>query len=103
MAFAICTISGKQAEHRFDAVATFQTTGGVAVGSSGDFRIVLTVGGKAHDVVPVKIPQLRQMVAVKAGVVGEDRLDTVMLEPDSKICNSLGLCAENGIHWCLNE
>ena len=56
MAFAICTISGKQAAHRFDVVAMFQTTGGVAVGSSGDFRIVLTEGGKAHDVVPVKIP-----------------------------------------------
>ena len=56
VAFVVCTIAGKQAEHGFDAEATLQTACGAAVGIGRDFGIVLAIGGKTHDIIPVIIP-----------------------------------------------
>lgn len=98
MTFVVCTISRQQAEHGFDTIASLQTAGGAAVGIGWDSEIVLTVGCKAHDVVPVKITHLRQMVTVKVGIVGENRTDSVLIEPDTQISDGLGAGAEDGLH-----
>ena len=103
MAFAVCPIAGEQAEHGFDAEATLQAASGATIGVSGNLGVVLAIGGKAHDVVPVKITQLRQMVAVEAGIVGENGTDSVLIEPGTQIKNSLGSGAENRLHWCFDE
>lgn len=42
-------------EHGFNTVATLQATRGAAIGCGWNLGIMLAVGGKAHDVVPVKI------------------------------------------------
>lgn len=103
MSFLACIIFGEQAEHGFDTKTAFQTAGGTTVGGSGNLGIVLTVGGKAHDIVPVKVLQSGQMVAVEAGIVSKDRIDTVLLEPDTQIRNGLSSSAEDGPHWRFNE
>ena len=81
MGFLVCIIPGEQTEHGLDAVTPLHTSGAVAVGTGGDFGVVLAVGGKAHDVVPSKASQLRQVIAVEAGVVGKDGVDVVLPEP----------------------
>ena len=98
MRFPICTIPGQQSEHGLHAVASFQVAGGAAVGVGGYFGVVLAVGGQAHDVVPVEAPQLRQVVAVEAGVVGEDALDAVLGQPCLQIPDGLRPGAEDGLH-----
>lgn len=103
MTFVVCMVPGEQAEHRFNSVATFQTAGGAAVGIGWDFGIVLTVGGNAHNVVPVKTTQLRQMVAVEADIVGENGTDFVLTEPGTQISDGFGSGAEHRLNWCLDE
>ena len=101
MTFVVCTVPGEQTKHGFYSVASFQTASGATVGVSGNLGIVFAIGGKAHDVVPVKITQLRQMVAVKAGIVGENGTDSVLIEPDTQISDGFGSCTEDRLHWCL--
>ena len=71
MGFPICTIPGKYTEHGFYTVAPLHAPGAVAVGAGGNLGIVLAVDGDAHNVIPVEVPQLWQMVSVKARIVGE--------------------------------
>ena len=71
MGLPVCTIPGEQAEHGFHAVAPLHAPGAVAVGAVGNFGVVLAVDGNAHDVAPVEATQLRQMISVKALIVGE--------------------------------
>ena len=103
MAFVVCTVPGEQTKHGLDTVAAFQTAGGVAVGIGWDFGIVLAVGGKAHDVIPIEVSQLWQMIMVKAGIVCEDGMDIMLLEPGSKISNSLSSSAENRLYRRLDK
>ena len=71
MGLPVCTIPGEQTEHGFHAVTPLHAPGAVAVDAGGDFGVVLAVNRDAHDVVPVKTPQLWRMISVKAGVLGE--------------------------------
>ena len=103
MRFTICLISRQQSEHGLHAVASFQAAGGAAVGVGGNFGVVLAVGGQAHDVVPVEAPQLRQVVAVEAGVVGEDALDAVMRQPCLQIPDGFRPGAEEGLDWGVQK
>lgn len=82
-------------EHGFDALATLQAASGATVGGGGDSGIVLAVGGKAHDIETIEIPQLWQMVAVKAGIVGENGTDFVLTEPGTQISDGFGSCTED--------
>ena len=68
MGLPVCTIPGEHTEHGLHAVTPLHAPGAVAVGAGGDFGIVLAVDGDAHNVVPVEVPQLRQMVSVKAAL-----------------------------------
>ena len=99
----VCAVIGEQAEHGFYAVAALQAAGGTAVGISRDLGIVLAVGGEAHDIIPIEISQLLQVVAVEAGVVGKDETDHVLLKPGTQICDGLGPGAEDGLHRCYDE
>ncbi len=96
----ICTVSGEQAEHGFDTKTTLQVACETAVGTAWNLRMV---GGKAHDVVPIIVLQLRKMIAVQEGVVCKDRVETVLLKPDTQISNRLDSGAENGPHRRFNE
>lgn len=98
MGLPVCTIPGQQAQHGLHAVASFQSAGRTAVGVGGDLGVVLAVGGEAHDVVPVEAAQLRQVVAVEVGVVGENASNTVLAEPGSQVPDRLGTGAEDGLH-----
>ena len=79
--FCVCTFSGQQTEHWLYAVAPLHTPGGAAFGAGRDLWIVLAICGHAHDVKPIEIPKLWQMIAVKTGVVGEDGGNTVGYKP----------------------
>ena len=59
---------------------------------------MLAVCRQTHDVVPAKAVQLRQMVAVKAGVVGEDGPDVLLLQPAAQLLHGLLPGAEPGRH-----
>lgn len=85
----------EQAEHRFDTVATFQMTSGAAIGER-NLWIILAVGGKTHDVVPIKVPQFRQVIAVEAGIVGENGMDIVLTQPGTKINDGLDADTQDG-------
>ena len=64
---------------------------------------MLAVGGQAHDVVPVEAAQLRQVVPVEAGVVGEDARDAVLPEPGVQVAHGLGAGAEDWLHRRVQE
>ena len=95
MTFLIAVFAGQQPQHGLHAVAPFHPAGGKAFAAFRDPGIVLAVGGKAHDIVPVIISQLRQMIAVKAGIVGENGTDFVLTEPGTQISDGFGSCTED--------
>jgi len=103
MAFVICTVIGKQTKHRLHTVAPLQPAGRAAVGIGRDFCVMLAVGCQTHDIIPVIVPQLRQVVAVKAGIVSEDGNNAILLKPGTKVGNGFTSGAEDRRHRCFDE
>ena len=64
---------------------------------------MLPVGGQTHNIIPIEIPQLRQMIPVEAGIISKNRGDTVFPKPLAQVCNSLAAGAENGLYRSLQE
>lgn len=103
MTFVVCTVSRKRGEHGFDIVVPLQAANAVTVGTGGNLGIVLAVGGKAHNAIPVKTLHLGQVIAVETSVVGKNGTGTVLLEPETQIHNSFDSGAENGLHRCFQK
>ena len=79
--FAVAAFFAEQTEHGFHTVAPFQPAGGETIRIGRDFGIGLPVGGQPHNVMPFVISQFRQVIPVKACVVGEDSSYSVAEKP----------------------
>ena len=70
-------VIGEKAEYRFYAVASFQAAGGTAIGVGWNLGIMLSVSSQTHNVIPIEVPQLPQVIPVKTGIVSKDGMHIV--------------------------